>query len=80
MAIVFVKKIVVTIFGCHVLNDVVYRCPLGTIQILRKNIYRILDSPPQLSTFKHIVCTENKQKLAFSDPPPPPLLQGLRNI
>ena len=42
---------------------------LGTIHILRKHILDFLDPPPLLR--KHVFSTENKQKLAFSDPPPP---------
>ena len=42
---------------------------LGTIHILRKHIFRIFGPPFPLR--KHVFSTENKQKLAFSDPSPP---------
>ena len=39
---------------------------LETIHILRKDIFRIFGPPPFLRKF--VFSTENKQKLAFSDP------------
>ena len=42
---------------------------LGTIHILRKHIFRLFEPPSPLR--KHVFSTENKQKMAFSDPPPP---------
>ena len=44
---------------------------LGTIHILRNHIFRIFRPPSPVR--KHVFSTENNQKLAFSDPPPPPL-------
>ena len=41
----------------------------GTIHILRKHIFRIFRPPAPVR--KHVFSTENKQKLAFSDPLPP---------
>ena len=43
---------------------------LGTIHILRHHIYGIFGAPSPLR--QHVFSTKNKQKLAFSDPPPPP--------
>ena len=42
---------------------------LGTIHILRNHIFRIFGPPSPLR--KHVFSTENNQKLALSDPPPP---------
>ena len=42
---------------------------LGTIHKLRKHIFRIFG--PRSPLHKHVFSTENKQKLAFSDSPPP---------
>ena len=47
----------------------------GTIHILRMHIFRVLGPLPPC---KHVFSTENKQKLAFSEPPPP--YNCLRNI
>ena len=41
----------------------------GTIYILRKHIFRIFGPPSPLR--KHVFSTENKHKLAYSDPSPP---------
>ena len=41
----------------------------GTIHILRHHIFGIFGPPPPLR--QHVFSTKNKQKLAFSDPPPP---------
>ena len=41
----------------------------GTIYILRNHIFRIFGPPSPLRN--HVFSTENNQKLAFSDPPPP---------
>ena len=42
---------------------------IGTIHILRNHIFGIFDPPPPLRN--HVFSTENNQKLAFSEPPPP---------
>ena len=42
---------------------------LGTIHILRHHIFWIFGPPSPLRN--HVFSTENNQKLAFSDPPPP---------
>ena len=42
---------------------------LGTIHILRHHIFGIFGPPSPLR--QHVFSTKNKQKLAFSDPPPP---------
>ena len=42
---------------------------LGIIHILGNHIFRIFGPPSPLR--KHAFSTENNQKLAFSDPPPP---------
>ena len=47
----------------------------GTIHILRKYIFRIFVSP--FLRWRYVFSTENKQKLAFSDPPPPNPLKVL---
>ena len=49
-------------------DDKKYPC-LGTIHILRNHIFRIFGPPSPLRN--HVFSTENNQKLAFSDPPPP---------
>ena len=43
---------------------------LGTIHILRHHIFGIF-GPPSPPLRQHVFSTKNKQKLAFSDPPPP---------
>ena len=42
---------------------------LGTIHILRHHIFGIFGPPFPLR--QHVFSAKNKQKLAFSDPPPP---------
>ena len=49
----------------------------GTINILRKHIFRLFGPPPP-PLRKHVLCTENKQNLPFSNPPSP--YKCLRNI
>ena len=49
--------------------------PLGTIHIFRHHIFGIFGPPFPLR--QHVFSTNNKQKLAFSDPPLPPTLQVL---
>ena len=44
---------------------------LGTIHILRKHIFVLFGPTPLLC--KHVLCTENKQKLLTFNPLPPPL-------
>ena len=41
--------------------------PQGTIHILRNHIFKIFGPPLR----NHVFSTENNQKLAFSDSPPP---------
>ena len=44
-------------------------CYQGTIHILHHHIFGIFGPPSPLR--QHVFSTKNKQKLAFSDPPPP---------
>ena len=45
---------------------------VGTIHILRKYIFGFLDPPLPSTHRKHVLSTENKQKLIFSTPLPSP--------
>ena len=50
-------------------HQIHYSASQGTIHILRNHFFRIFGPPPPLRN--HVFSTENNQKLAFSDPPPP---------
>ena len=61
--------IVAKFLEAHPFVEKVQHLLLGTIHILRNHIFRIFGPPSPLR--KHVFSTENNQKLAFSDPPPP---------
>ena len=72
---IFSLQQIAIIKSYFLLNDFIYNCiskhfvALGTIHILHHHIFGIFGPPSPLR--QHVFSTKNKQKLAFSDPPPP---------
>ena len=55
------------VFSFHFSKFALHQLDFGTIHILCKHIFRLFEPPPPF-LYRHI---ESKQKLSFSNPPPP---------